>query len=100
MHPGAPPLLLNPTPEQYENAYCGDTSGDHHHNGGAGGFDAQLKATLTFNAALKAQGLYQTGADAYASSGGEANHPPLILSKQSVADPLSPPSPSELLESR
>lgn len=57
------------TDGQYENAYCGDTSGDHHHNGGAGGFDAQLKATLAFNVALKAQGLYQTGADAYSTSG-------------------------------
>ena len=57
------------TDGQYENAYCGDDSGDHRHGGGAGAFDAQLKATLEFNAALKAQGLYQTGADAYATSG-------------------------------
>ena len=57
------------TDGQYENAYCGDESGDHHHNGGAGAYDAQLKATLTFNAALKGLGLYQTGADAYATSG-------------------------------
>jgi len=51
------------TDGQYENAFCGDTGGDHRHNGGAGGFDAQLKATLDFNAAMKAQGIYQTGAD-------------------------------------
>jgi hypothetical protein len=57
------------TDGQYENAYCGDTGGDHHHNGGAGAFDAQLKATLEFNALLKEQGIYQTGADAYANSG-------------------------------
>ena len=57
------------TDGQYENAYCGDSGGDHRHNGGAGAFDAQLKATLEFNVALKGLGLYQTGADAYSQSG-------------------------------
>ena len=56
------------TDGQYENAFCGDEdeAGDHHHSGGAGSYDAQLKATIEFNVALKALGLYQTGADACA----------------------------------
>jgi hypothetical protein len=57
------------TDGQYENAACADTSGDHHHNGLAGSWDAQLWATSNFNAAMKAQGIYQTGADAYWMSG-------------------------------
>lgn len=57
------------TDGQYENAACADEGGDHHHNGLAGSWDAQLWATSNFNAALKAAGLYQTGADAYWMSG-------------------------------
>eukprot|EP00759_Apiculatamorpha_spiralis_P003710 PhF_6_TR11721/c0_g1_i1/m.19116 len=53
------------TDGQYENAACGDAGGDHHHNGLDGSYDAQLKATLTFNQAMKGLGIYQTGADAY-----------------------------------
>ena len=57
------------TDGQYENAACGDDSGDHHHNGVIGSWDAQLDATLHFNEAMKAKGIYQTGADAYWQSG-------------------------------
>ena len=57
------------TDGQYENAYCGDTGGDHHHNGGAGSWHAQMAATTQFNIDLKAIGGYQTGADAYMWSG-------------------------------
>jgi hypothetical protein len=57
------------TDGQYEGAYCGDTSGDHHHNGGAGSWHAQMEATAQFNVALKAIKGYQTGADAYMWSG-------------------------------
>lgn len=57
------------TDGQYENAPCADTGGDHHHDGVDGSWDAQIRATATFNAALKAGGLYQTGADAYWMSG-------------------------------
>lgn len=57
------------TDGQYENAYCGDDSGDHHHNGGIGSWHSQMTATADFNKALKAIGGYQTGADAYMWSG-------------------------------
>lgn len=57
------------TDGQFESIPCSDTSGDHHHNGIAGGWHYQLKATEDFNKALKALGLYQTGADAYSASG-------------------------------
>jgi hypothetical protein len=57
------------TDGQYENAYCGDDTGDHHHSGGAGSWHAQVQATAGFNTALKAIGGYQTGADAYWWSG-------------------------------
>ena len=42
------------TDGQYEGAYCGDTSGDHHHNGGVGSWHAQMQATAQGNVALKA----------------------------------------------
>lgn len=59
------------TDGQYESAFCGDTNatGDHRHNGGAGSWHAQMEVTADFNAALKAIGAYQTGADAYFWSG-------------------------------
>jgi hypothetical protein len=57
------------TDGQYEGAFCGDTGGDHHHNGGDGSWHAQMQATAQFNVALKAQRSYQTGADAYMWSG-------------------------------
>jgi len=57
------------TDGQYENAYCGDESGDHHHNGGVGSWHSQMTATAQFNIALKSIGAYQTGADAYSWSG-------------------------------
>lgn len=57
------------TDGQFEGIPCYDTTGDHEHNGIAGGFHYQLEATLAFNRALKALGAYQTGADAYAYSG-------------------------------
>jgi hypothetical protein len=57
------------TDGQYENAYCGDEGGDHHHNGGMGSWHAQMSATADFNVKLKAIKGYQTGADAYMWSG-------------------------------
>ena len=57
------------TDGQYEGAACADTSGDHHHNGVAGSWHAQVAATADFNVRLKALGVYQTGADAYWWSG-------------------------------
>ena len=57
------------TDGQYEGYSCADTTGDHHHNGIAGGWSYQLQTTLDFNVALKGLGAYQTGADAYVFSG-------------------------------
>ena len=57
------------TDGQYESAACADTGGDHHHNGLAGSWHAQIAATADFNIAMKANGLYQTGADSYEFSG-------------------------------
>jgi hypothetical protein len=57
------------TDGQYESAACADEGGDHHHNGLQGSWHAQMTATAQFNIALRAQGIYQTGADAYAWSG-------------------------------
>jgi hypothetical protein len=57
------------TDGQYENAACMDGTGDHHHNGLIGSWDAQIQVTADFNAALKGLGIYQTGADAYWMSG-------------------------------
>ena len=48
---------------------CADDSHDHHHNGIEGAWSYQLQTTLDFNKALKALGVYQTGADAYVFSG-------------------------------
>lgn len=50
------------TDGQYENAACADDTGDHHHNGLGGSYDAQLANIQAFNAKMKAQGIYQTGA--------------------------------------
>lgn len=60
------------TDGQYENAPCMDDTGDHHHNGLLGSWDAQVNATALFNIGLKEEGLFQSGADAYEWSG--ANH--------------------------
>ena len=57
------------TDGQYEGAACADEGGDHHHNGLAGSWHAQTQATAEFNIALKYNGIYQTGADAYFWSG-------------------------------
>jgi hypothetical protein len=57
------------TDGQFEGAACADNSGDHNHNGLVGSWDAQMWATANFNADLKAENLYQTGADAYWMSG-------------------------------
>ena len=57
------------TDGQFEGIACADKSHDHHHNGLAGGWSAQVDATLAFNIALKHTGAYQTGADGYAFSG-------------------------------
>ena len=57
------------TDGQYEGYSCADETHDHHHNGIAGGWSYQLETTLEFNIALKALGVYQTGADAYVFSG-------------------------------
>ena len=57
------------TDGQYESAACADEGGDHHHNGLAGSWHAQMAATSDFNHKLREQGLYQTGADAYFWSG-------------------------------
>jgi hypothetical protein len=45
------------TDGQYENAYCGDDSGDHHHNGCIGSWHSQMTTTDNFNKALKAIGI-------------------------------------------
>jgi hypothetical protein len=45
------------TDGQYEDIPCADTSGDHYHNGIAGGYSYGLKATLDFNIKLKALGV-------------------------------------------
>jgi hypothetical protein len=57
------------TDGQFEGAACADMSHDHHHNGIAGGWAAQLQATLGFNEALRRLDAYQTGADGYIWSG-------------------------------
>ena len=63
------------TDGQFEGLACADESHGHHHNGLAGGWAAQLQVTLDFNRALKARGLYQTGADGYVFSGAQRyNH--------------------------
>ena len=59
------------TDGQFEGLACADESHDHHHNGLAGGWSAQLETTLRFNQAVKALGVYQTGADAYFWSGAQ-----------------------------
>lgn len=61
------------TDGQFEGIACSDET--HNHNGLAGGWSAQLEATLNFNIALKELGVYQTGADGYAFSGAQRwNH--------------------------
>jgi hypothetical protein len=57
------------TDGQYEDYPCADDSGDHHHNGLEGSWDAQMAATASFNERMKYFGIYQTGADAYLFSG-------------------------------
>ena len=59
------------TDGEYEGAFCGDSNstGDHHHVGGAGSWHAQMQVTSDFNAAVKNLGGYQTSADAYYWSG-------------------------------
>ena len=57
------------TDGQYESIPCSDTTGDHHHNGIAGGYSYGMKKARDFNRDLKALGVFQTGADAYFWSG-------------------------------
>ena len=55
------------TDGQFEGGACADEGGDHHHNGLAGGYDAQMAAARDFNRDLKEiattdkNGVYQTG---------------------------------------
>ena len=62
-------LMWHSFQRQYESIPCSDTSGDHHHNGIAGGYSYGMKAARDFNRDLKALGVFQTGADAYFWSG-------------------------------
>ena len=54
------------TDGQFEGGACADEGGDHHHNGLAGGYDAQMAAARDFNRDLKEiattdkNGVYQT----------------------------------------